>query len=151
STIAAALVDAINGAAHDGTSAIADPTAATLLTAGQLAAQVAANQQALVASASGATVTIRQRTTSGLTDPFVDTVSRRGSSDRGVFRELGATDVTGSIQVPVVLPGFQFLADLFPFLAQNFTTIDTLGFIATPSLELFGPDGLVLATSTCTV
>ncbi|HEX6132112.1 MAG TPA: hypothetical protein VF044_10290, partial [Actinomycetota bacterium] len=82
-------------------------------------------------------------------DPFTFEVKRGGGIVRGVFDIDGANVVEGSINVPVILPGYEDLVAAFPFFRFLFERTDVLRFRARPVLQLIGTDGTtVLHTST---
>src|SRR4029077_19433613 len=103
----------------------------------------------LVLTRTGNQITIDDHT-SGNTDPFSFSITRGSNGVKGVIDIDNANDVASGVQVPVVLPGWQWIVSLFPWAAPYFEVEDSLGFTAQPEFQLIGPDGhTVLATATC--
>ena len=80
-------------------------------------------------------------------DPFTLAIKRGGGVVKGVFDIDGANTVSGSTQVPVVLPQFQWFVNIFPWLKRFFQVTDTLDYTARLELQLIAPNGSVLATN----
>jgi len=102
----------------------------------------------LSATVSDATITVHDDT--GIT-PFTLKVSRGNGGLTGVFDIDFANTVSGFSQVPVVLPQYQWLVDLIPWLRPYLQTIDLLHFDARPAFQLLDSAGNVLKTVTCTI
>jgi len=102
----------------------------------------------LSATSSGATITVSDTTAN---NPFYFKVSRGSGHLTGVFDVDFANSVSGTTQVPVVLPWYQWLVDLIPWLRPYLQTIDLLSFTARPAFQLLDGAGNVLKTVTCTI
>ncbi|HVP74739.1 MAG TPA: hypothetical protein VMS63_01865, partial [Gaiellaceae bacterium] len=103
----------------------------------------------LVIGGTGDQITITDTSVGGV-DPFSFSITRGSNSVKGVIDIDNANDVVSSVQVPVVLPWWQWIVALFPWAAPYFSVEDSLGFTAQPEFQLIGPDGhSVLATATC--
>ena len=76
-------------------------------------------------------------TSAGDADPFYFTASERSGSVEGAFHLADANDVSGTIQVAAVNPLYAWVLSVFPFLAPYFESNQTLGYTATPVLELY--------------
>ena len=132
---------------------VPDPNQQTLSTiAAKLATKytTSAHDSAITVVASGSSLTVTD-TSAGTTHAFSVSVNRGGSGVTGVIDIDNANIVSGSVQVPVVLPQWQWIVQLFPWAASFFTITDTLGFTAYPEFDLISPNGTVLRQVRCTI
>ena len=88
---------------------------------------------------------------SGANDPFTVTVSRGGGEVLGLVDIDRSTLVQGEVIVPVVRPEFQFLVELYPYLAAYFSTADTLAYTARPDIRVYNKSATGLAPACSTV
>ena len=131
--------------------ALGDQTLDTIAAGLALAFTNGAHDSALTAVANGATVTVTDNSV-GHTHAFSISITRGGNGVKGIIDIDDANDVTSSVQVPVVLPQYQWIVALFPWAAQYFPVNDTLGFTATPDVPADRAGrARVLATVTCTI
>ncbi|MDX6411834.1 MAG: mucin9, partial [Gaiellaceae bacterium] len=81
-------------------------------------------------------------------DQFALDVSRGGGHIDALFDIDHSSIVSGSVPVPVAIPLSPWLRFLYSWFGIPFpTTTDQLDYVASPMLELIGPNGNVLATS----
>ncbi|HKI93353.1 MAG TPA: hypothetical protein VJ986_13715, partial [Gaiellaceae bacterium] len=137
----------VNGQAYTYTATGAAPThPLESIAAGLAAAFTTANGSSpLHVTASGSTLTITD-TTSG-SHPFTAAIARGGNGVKAAINLANANTVSGSVSVPVVLPGYQWLVAAYPWFAPYFSIADSLGYTATPVFQLLDSSQSVLASS----
>ena len=92
-------------------------------------------------------ITIEDATPSTV-DPFTVEVRRGAGSVTGAFDVDNGNLASGSLTVPVLLPGSEFLVSLYPYLLPFFQVPDQLDYVARPVLQVFNADGSPHACTT---
>ena len=127
------------------------PMTGPIGTLADIATQLASTIDAdagLTATASGETITVTDATGK---NPFSFKVSRGSGRLTAVFDIDSGNTVDGYANVPVVLPWYQWLVDLYPWIRPYVQTIDLVHYTARPAFQLVDGNGTVLKTVNCTI